>query len=534
MGIPAYFSYIVKKHRQVIALYKNTFRIDNFYMDCNSIIYDVIHSLNKDSPTIDLNKFIIRSVIARIEEIVALINPSRLVFIAFDGVAPVAKLEQQRTRRYKSWFQNNYTEQLLRKKQTFWDTVQITPGTSFMNELNESVITYFNIKNREDIQYVVSTSYNEGEGEHKIFEHIRTTPVQSSSSATVAVYGLDADLIMLTLNHLHCCPNMYLFRETPEFIKYIDATLEPGENYMLHINELSDAILSEMVSETIGKISNLQKLNYVCDYIVMCFFLGNDFMPHFPSLNIRTNGIDTLMTAYQSLVKRIPDFFLTDFSTKRIRWNSMYHFIKLLGDNEFTNLIDETRRRDRYESILMGYKKMGTPEEKMKDFDNIPNRNRELEKYINPYSSGWEKRYYEALFSPSFNARDVSKNYIEGLEWTLRYYSVGCPDWSWTYRYSYPPLLKDLLTMVPDKDDFICIKENKNCAVAPLTQLCYVLNHASLHYLPKKVENVIREKYMHLYPSNCQFRWSYCKYFWESHVEFPEMNIAEIEKMLMF
>ena len=40
----------------------------------------------------------------KIENYVNILKPDDTVIIAFDGVAPVAKLEQQRTRRYKSQF----------------------------------------------------------------------------------------------------------------------------------------------------------------------------------------------------------------------------------------------------------------------------------------------------------------------------------------------------------------------------------------------------------------------------------------------
>ena len=145
MGVSGYFSYIVKNHARIIRkLSRNTIQINNLYLDCNSIIYDAVHTIDFSKLTDSDVNTIIRSVILKIDEYIHLIQPDQFIFIAFDGVAPVAKLEQQRERRYKSLYQNQIAKSIFKgTKPDPWNTTAITPGTLFMNALNLQVKEYF-------------------------------------------------------------------------------------------------------------------------------------------------------------------------------------------------------------------------------------------------------------------------------------------------------------------------------------------------------------------------------------------------------
>ena len=47
MGIPSYFSFIVKNHVNIIKkLNKTNRQYNNFYLDCNSIVYDGVHNID--------------------------------------------------------------------------------------------------------------------------------------------------------------------------------------------------------------------------------------------------------------------------------------------------------------------------------------------------------------------------------------------------------------------------------------------------------------------------------------------------------
>ena len=531
MGIPAMFSYIVKNYPSIIKKYsKDILKVDNLYLDCNSIIYDAYSKMEFDKLTETVAVSIIKRVIIKIEEYISLINPSKTVIIAFDGVAPVAKLEQQRSRRYKSWYQNEISKIIFKKeKEDVWNTTAITPGTNFMTELNAMVTEHFNTDSYSRLKVdkiFVSGSNKVGEGEHKIFDYIRVNPNKHLTETTI-IYGLDADLIMLSINHLPICPNIYLFRETPHFIQSIDSSLEPESNYYLDIPELTNAIISYMNNDR--ELTLEQQKNKVYDYIFLCFFLGNDFLPHFPAINIRTGGVDKMINAYKATIGNTNEY-ITD--GKIINWNNLRKVVLFLANLEEEFIIKEHRSRNNKERYLLPE---NTPEEKYKKFESTPLYERDIEKFINPVKPNWQSRYYNGLFgltkTDEDKISDIAVNYIQGLEWTMKYYSTGCPDWRWKYKYNYPPLLQDLIKYIPVFNKSFVPEKTPN-PVSEIVQLCYVLPRSSLHLLPQKLYFELISKHDEWYKGNCDYIWAYCKYFWESHVEMNDINIDELEQFI--
>ena len=528
MGIPSYFSYIVKNHANIIKkLSDYNLQVNNLYLDCNSIIYDAVHNIDFSKLVESDAETIIRVVCTKIEEYITLLKPDNIIYIAFDGVAPVAKLEQQRSRRYKSLYQTSISRSILKTEEADpWNTTAITPGTLFMNKLNDKVRSNFSKPDTYKVKTIIFSGSDEcGEGEHKLFKYIRDFPELHKNSNTI-IYGLDADLIMLSINHLPISNNIYLFRETPSFIKSINADLEPNESYLMNIPELARIITLDMNNNE--ELNSDQQKNRIYDYIFLCFFLGNDFMPHFPSANIRTGGINKMLNAYKATIGSTNEN-LTD--GKKIYWKNVRKLVQNLAETEEEFIKNEAKLRDRKEKNPMANI---TPQDKWKQFDSIPMYERSLEKYINPFKPNWQTRYYKTLFNLDIDderRKQICTNYLEGLEWTMKYYTTGCPNWKWCYNHNYPPLFSDLIHYIPYFDtEFI---ENKvQNPVSELVQLCYVLPKQSLQFLPDKLYNALMKEHMDWYQTDCTFVWAYCKYFWEAHVNLPHIDMNELEKFV--
>jgi 5'-3' exoribonuclease 1 len=533
MGIPSYFSYIIKNHSNIIRSlqYHQSIVCTSFhslYMDCNSIIYDSFREIEKNPPSENIEKSIIDAVIINIKKYVSFIKPNKVLYIAFDGVAPFAKMEQQRTRRYKMNFMSKINMDKLiyeaTQKETIWNTASITPGTNFMNKLSNRI--QYEFMNKEQVygikNIIVSGSTEVGEGEHKMYEHIRNNPCKEN----LAIYGLDSDLIMLSIFHLEYCKNIYIFREAPVFGDLADKKSGKDSKLplFLDIEKLCQSILQEMYC----KYTNQNRIN---DYVFLCFFLGNDFLPHFPALNIRTSGIQILLDTYRNLLGKYENKYLVE--NKRIVWKNVHALVKDLAKNEHTFLLTEYMQRNKVEMRKW-------PNENNKDRENmltnIPTIFRAEEKYICPQEPYWEERYYACLFENNTANQEtftklVSINYLEGLEWVYKYYTKGCPHWKWKYNYHYPPLLSDLVKYVPQKDDAEFITQNNSKPFSPYAQLCYVLPKEYLNLLPKPMEEHLAKKYSHIYDVSPRLQWAFCKYLWEAHIHNQSIDLATLENI---
>ena len=134
---------------------------------------------------------------------------------------------------------------------------------------------------------------------------------------------------------------------------------------------------------------------------------------------------------------------------------------------------------------------------------------------------------------PFYNKRDIAINYLEGLEWTLKYYTSGQIDWTWKYKYNYPPLLEDLFKFIPNRPTTFINNINR-CNMPEIVQLCYVLPKNCMHLLPLKLSEILLNEFPEWYiDMNINyFEWSYCRYFWESHLIYSELNIEKFVKII--
>jgi 5'-3' exonuclease len=526
MGIPSYFSYIIKNYPNIIRNlnFFNGKSIHHLYMDCNSIIYDAVYSMDKrisqEMNNIEFENNIINQVINNIKMYIDIIRPSKTIFIAFDGVAPFAKMDQQRTRRYKSYFMSKKSFVKNEEKKITWNTSAITPGTEFMEKLSKNIEYEFKFteKKYNCNSIIVSCSNEVGEGEHKLFNHLRSNQFQNDN---VAVYGLDADLIMLSIFHLKYCKNIYVFREAPEFLKSsipIDILGKDTELYFLDIEHLSCCIMNEMLC----KYPDDRR---IYDYVFLCFFLGNDFLPHFPAMNIRTHGIQGLLDVYRNCIGNYPNRFFID--NDKIQWKNVSIFINEVAKCEHELLLNEYFLRDKFDKRQL---LETTAQEKDDIINSVPIIYRQKEKYICPQESDWEKRYYKCLFHDN-NLKELCNNYLKGLEWVYKYYSHGCPDWRWKYNYHYPPLFVDLCKYIPHfETDFIIPNKNSNKPFSKLAQLSYVMPSSNLELLPNNICVFLKNNYPELYPEKYDFEWSFCRYFWEAHPLLPDISVSLLEQ----
>ena len=365
MGIPYYFNKVLKDFRALEQV-PLSYTVDYFLIDFNSIIHNCAREVVKDSLDYDL---IFNSIFQKLVDMLNIINAAT-VYISIDGLCPMAKIQQQRKRRFMNASTSDNSN-----NDSVWDSNIVTPGTQFMELLDEALYKFIN-KNKDALHcdVILSPSSEPGEGEQKLFDFLRARENVGSEKSAV-IYGLDADLIMLSLIQKHIT-NIKLMREKPAYNKHIVKKIK-SEYVFLNI-----PILKTLIEKQYD-------ISIEC-YVVICFFLGNDFIPPLSYLSIKHNGIEELISCYDPALHG-PLVYQNEINHLSL----MYILNNLNKTSQERTILPET--------------------------------------------------YYEMVFPQRAEYSNICNEYIKGIYWCFAYYfKRESYSEMWYYPYNYSPTIQSL------------------------------------------------------------------------------------------
>lgn len=545
MGIPYIFGHFTKKYHNLIC--KNLENCDRLFLDFNSIIHTESQKIIKKSGEIknndELENLIFQSIIDHTLFLTTICKPKHLLYIAVDGIAPLAKQNQQRRRRYLSRFRNDQISKAkfdLNIKYVEFDSNAISPGTKFMNKLDKFLKSYFSKSKEIELEFKVEISGHDclGEGEHKIINLIKNSDIDYF---TDVIYGLDADLIMLSLSCKHH-NNIYLMRETSFF--NFSKTPENDFSY-LKIENLKKCILKEMVRE-VGDKKEMDNMFYIYDYIFVCIWVGNDFIPGITFFKIKNSAIEVLCDKYRTIHDEIREHFVYQDSFGKFKINKLFleKFLIALGEIENSMMISVTRNYYQAQSnIKQNINNSNRLQQLIVEIDNYPLYHR-FPCVIDPENDPqWRDHYYNVLFGENLQetVKYICVNWLQGLMWTLNYYFNRKFKFDWYYKWNFAPCITDLtnycITIENDYFDTMQ-KELSNCTRdinewSSGLQLMMVLPPQSIDLIPNELRRIMSDIDMncvHYYPHKFKINTYLKQFLWECTPILPNININNLQK----
>jgi 5'-3' exonuclease len=500
MGVPLMFVFWkknfgkkIKRLAKRMTLPKVDVHVDNLMLDLNGPIHNAAQEVYKygsfavperwlgKRPTTKLSPQklqleVFEKVCNKIEDLMATVQPSMRLVICIDGPAPLSKQSQQRQRRFRSADESS--------DDCVFDSCSITPGTQFMDSLYKYIDWYIRKRVSEDkkwqvIETVFSGPNSPGEGEHKAIQYIR---YYGNPEESWCINGCDADLIMLALGtHL---PNFFILRE--------DMFDDSNEYYCLDIGGSHKHLVDMLQWESSEFEFNPETA--VDDFIFLCFLVGNDFLPHIPSVEIIQDGIELILEVYKETGSQFGHITSSVPTQIRFEKRALKMFLTSIGNHEKAQLETKLSRKSAFlpDPLL---EEFGTKEKGTKKKGKSGGRERGGTYRLD--IEGYREKFWNTHFPTESDGKEVCHQYLEGLQWVISYYMRGVPSWKWLYPYHYAPFAHILARHV---DSFEFVRYNRTVPSSPFRQLLSVLPPKSSALLPPPLDSLLTSKSSPLSP----------------------------------
>ena len=524
MGIPSFYRRLSVAHKGLIGKDRGI-KVAALYFDFNCLIYSVVRSpampaysaINHDewetALLSEINKYILHVWTTGG-------SPSE-VFLSVDGVVPVAKIKQQRLRRFKSaWLVKEEVARGIRSAGDSWDTNAITPGTRFMEKLGKSLQ---DLCQRKGKGWTVSGADEPGEGEQKIMRLLRKRD-PASYDGSVLVYGLDADLILLTLLNgvANGFPACYLMREDKEFGQ---KEMGLGNNFSyLSMNKLPELLWKDFASLSPDK-KKLRIQNYVCGMSL----LGNDFLPHSLSVHVRDDGHEILsrhLVLMESEGKVLLDKDASGLQT--VNLGCLKELLKAWADREENSILQMIRKkrsmRNQVVQVDAEQVLQAMPLEWDVEREVVTYMKQDDGKYRIEFLPCWKQVYAEKWLK-GHSLNDLVNQYIYGVQWIYDYYTGQREiPLTWMYPASLPPLWSDLVASMPNVTS--PRQEQTAILLQPQQQLTMVLPLSSWYLIRQARFRALPAEYPQYFPKAFGFFSVGKRHLWECEPNICHLPIS--------
>ncbi len=491
------------------------------YVDFNSIVHGcaqdllLVHPVSK-TPSVSFEDSVIHASLRAVEHIAQVVSAS-YVYIATDGNCPRAKMQQQRRRRYL----DHWKRAILTggdNDNRSWRSACVTPGTAFMKKLDRAVTKH--VKSRAKT-WDASPSSVFGEGEHKIFQHMKMHGQHRHN----IICGGDADLILLS---------MLALADNNDTHK-ISILRNPTDDRVIDVCRLRTHF--DVLLDSADSISASR------DLCVLCTVLGNDFLPSIPCLNLRNDGFMRIVRWYKAVAKSTGMRLVDTERDDAIALNTTFltRFFDLLGAKEDIYMREIY---DTHKAQMIARRHGGDAGEAAL----LKRHDMPLEK-INVLNPGWRPSYYYNMFPEYTSQVEVCRLYIEGLHWVFEYYVTGKHNAAWYYPYDYAPTALDLYNYMFENEhmDMNAVTLSTHPSHGHFLKL--IKSCSKLHGLvvipPQLLETVLddRDKWLHvvndisygqshLFPVAFRIRTYLKTHLWECIPDIPNVNITNLHSAL--